>query len=173
MRLLVLLATLMPFGPAQAGPTQPDHGPQVARLEAGVFCALQAMDRMPAPGTEAGWIHVPTADIRFHWPDRQVVPAALGIAFGVEAQAVPGFSTAAAEARISRPGRSQPETWATGLSDAGAALTFFRFDTEAELVPGLWTLELWDGPIRLYRVEFDVVPAAALPEIAEACGAVS
>lgn len=173
MRALALIAALALPLPALAGPARPDHAPPIAALEVGVFCALQAMDRMPAPGTESGWIHVPTSEIRFHWPDRQVVPAALGLAFGVKALGSSGWTSIDAEARVYRPGRAEPEVWATGLSDAGFSIAFFRFDTEAELVPGLWTFEAWDGETRLYRVEFEVVPAAALPEIVEACGAVS
>jgi len=146
---LALLAT-----PCGAAPADPVHGPEIGTLEVGIFCALQAMDRMPAPGTASG-------------------PAAIGLAFGVRVTGVPGFATASAEARVTRPGRATPEVWATGLSDAGSSLAFFRFDTDDELVPGLWTFEVWDGEVRLYHAEFEIVPAAALPEITEACGAVS
>ena len=165
---LALLAT-----PCGAAPADPVHGPEIGTLEVGIFCALQAMDRMPAPGTASGWIHVPTTEIRFHWPDRQVVPAAIGLAFGVKALAAPGWSGAAVEARVTRPGRSRAETWETFISDSRESIAFFRFDSESELDPGLWTFEAWQGDARLYRVEFEVVPAAALPEIVEACGAVS
>lgn len=170
----IALALTLLACPALAAPAEPEAGPQLARLEVGVFCALQAMDRMPAPGTASGWIHVPTSEITFHWPDRQVVPAALGLAFGVRATGVPGFATSdGAEARVTRPGRTRPEVWASGISDAGDTLSFFRFDTLEELVPGLWTFEGWDGGTRLYHVEFEVVPAAAVPEIVGACGATS
>lgn len=172
MRLALLLTLLA--SPALAAPAEPQAAPQVARLEVGVFCALQAMDRMPAPGTASGWIHVPTSEITFHWPDRQVVPAALGLAFGVRAMGAPGFATSdGAEARVTRPGGTTPEVWSSGISDAGDTLSFFRFDTEDELLPGLWTFEGWDGETRLYHVEFEVVPAAAVPEIVDACGATS
>lgn len=173
MRRLALLLTLL-ASPALAAPAEPQAGAEVAWLEVGVFCALQAMDRMPAPGTASGWIHVPASEITFHWPDRQVVPAAIGLAFGVRVMGAPGFATSdGAEARVMRPGRTTPEVWASGISDAGDTLSFFRFDTPEELVPGLWTFEGWDGDTLLYRVEFEVVPAAALPEIVDACGAVS
>ncbi len=170
---LVLLLTLL-ASPALAAPAEPQAAPQVAWLEVGVFCAFQAMDRMPAPGTASGWIHVPTSEITFHWPDRQVVPAALGLAFGVRAMGAPGFATSdGAEARVTRPGGTAPEVWSSGISDAGDTLSFFRFDTEDELLPGRWTFEGWDGETRLYHVEFEVVPAAAVPEIVDACGATS
>lgn len=170
---LTLALTLAAAVRAVAGPAAPVTAPEIARIEVGVFCALQAMDRMPAPGTDAGWIHVPTGEVGFHWPDQRVVPAAIGIAFGVKATGIPGWASTAAEARVFRPGRKVPEAWKTGISDAGASIAFFRFDKEAELDPGLWVFEVWDGDRRLYRVEFDVVPAAGLPEIVEACQAVS
>jgi hypothetical protein len=159
--------------PAFAGPSAPVAAPEIAALEAGVFCALQAMDQMPAPGTESGWVHVPTTEIRFHWPERQVVPAALGLAFGVRATGRAGWASVDAEARVTRPGRATPEVWDTGISDAGASVVFFRFDTPDELLPGTWILEAWDGQTQLYRVEFEVVPASALPAIVDACGATS
>ncbi|OYW50712.1 MAG: hypothetical protein B7Z10_11880 [Rhodobacterales bacterium 32-66-7] len=172
MKGLALALTLV-AGPALGEPAPPAPGPMVARLEVGVFCALQAMDQMPAPGTISGWIHVVDRDIAFHWPDRQVVPAALGLAFGVKAALKPGASAPFAEMRIYKPGFATPEVWETAFSDLAPSLAFFRFDTPGELIPGLWRFEAWDGDIQLYTAEFEVVPAAALPDIAKACGAVS
>lgn len=160
--------------PGLAAPAEPEAAAGIEVLDVGVFCALQAMDRMPAPGTASGWLHVPTSEVTFHWPDRQVVPAALGLAFGVKAKGAPGFVTSPeTETRVLRPGATKPEVWANGISDGGYALSFFRFDTEDELIPGIWSFETWDGETRLYRVEFEVVPAEAVPEIALACGATS
>jgi hypothetical protein len=168
------LALSLLVAPAWAAPADPQSVPEIARLEVGIFCALQAMDRMPAPGTASGWIHVPTGEITFHWPDRQVVPAAIGLAFGVRATGAPGFITSTrAQVRVTRPGRAAPEVWDSGISDAGPALSFFRFDTPEELLHGLWTIEAWDGEAQLYRVEFEVVPASAVPDISDACGATS
>jgi hypothetical protein len=167
--LLALIAA-----PALADPASPQAAPQIGALRAGVFCALQTMDQMPAPGTASGWVHVPSGDITFHWPDRQVVPASIGLAFGVRATGAPGFSTSdRAEVRVTRPGGKVTDRWSSGVSDAGASVVFFRFDTFDELVTGLWAIEGWDGETLLYRVEFEVVPAAALPEITNACGAIS
>jgi hypothetical protein len=52
-------------------------------------------------------------------------------------------------------------------------LNFFRFDYDHELVPGIWRFEAWEAGTLLYSVEFEVVPAEALPQIAQACGATS
>lgn len=158
--------------PALSDPAPPQADPLVASLKVGVFCALQAMDQRPAPGTLSGWIHVPDGVIDFHWPDRQIVPASIGLAFGVKSQMIPGVF-ASGEMRVYRPGSSTPETWDSTFSDTGEQFGFFRFDREDELLPGLWRFEAWEGGTQLYSVEFEVVPAAALPEIAQACGATS
>jgi hypothetical protein len=172
MRLLSVLGLLV-AGPLFAEPAPPAPGPLVADLETGVFCALQAMDQAPAPGTLSGWIHVPEGEITFHWPDRQVVPAALGLAFGVKVRMVPGGQTAYGEMRVYRPGSDVPEIWSSSFSDLDDSVAFFRFDYDRELIAGIWRFEAWDGATQLYSVEFEVVPAAALPEIVQACGAVS
>lgn len=169
------LATLPRTAAAEAGatPMPPAKSEQIARLDLGVFCAYQSMDRAPAPGTEAGWIHVPKDDVSFHWEDQQVVPAVIGMAFGIKATGAKGWETEVGEARVYRPGRKTPEMWASDISEHGGTLAFFRFDRPDELVPGTWVIEGWDRDQMLYRVEFRVVPPEAMPEIAGACGATS
>lgn len=167
------LALLMALAaPLRAEPAAPEAGPDVASLRVGVFCALQAMNQRPAPGTRSGWIHVPEEDIDFHWPGRQVVPAQIGLAFGVKSRLAPGLFLPG-EMRVYRPGSTTPETWESSFTDLSDQFGFFRFDREDELLPGLWRFEAWSGTEQLYSVEFEVVPATALPEIAQACGAIS
>lgn len=172
-----LFAMLVPVPPVAAEPGAKPEPPvfaaTVASLEWGIFCALQEMDRAPAPGTASGWIHVPKDEIGFHWPDRQVVPAALGLGFGVRITARPGWDSAAGEARVWRPGAQAPETWPSDIYSFGPTMAFFRFDTPDELQTGTWVFEGWDGDRRLYRAEFEVVSAEAVPGIAQACGATS
>lgn len=158
---------------ALAEPAAPDAGPMVEEIKVGVFCALQSMAQQPAPGTLSGWIHVPDGEIEFHWPGRQVVPAALGLAFGVTARLAPGQSVTQGEMRVFRPGSATPEYWSTAFSDVEDQVSFFRFDDESELITGIWRFEGWDGRTLLFSVEFEVVPAAALPTIVDACGAVA
>lgn len=158
---------------AMAEPAAPVSAPKVGLLELGVFCTPAEMGEAPAPGTLSGKVHVPFDDIRFDWPGRQTVPAEIGLAFGVRAELAPGTAVALGEVRIYLPGRDRPETWATSFSDLGQTFSFFSFDRRDELIPGLWRFEAWDGPDRLYQVEFEVVSAASQPGLAAACGAVS
>lgn len=170
--LQAVAALALSAGIGGADPAPPKFDPAVASLRVGVFCALQAMDRRPAPGTLSGWIHVPESEIDFHWPDRQVVPAAIGLAFGVKSVMAPG-TFAKGQMRVYRPGSSAAETWDSTFADTSEQFAFFRFDRTDELIPGLWRFEAWEAETMLYSVEFEVVPAAALPEIAQACGATS
>lgn len=170
--LRILVLALLTATPLCADPAPPQAGPEVASLTVGVFCALQAMDQRPAPGTRSGWIHVPDSEIDFHWPGRQVVPAQIGLAFGVKSRLAPGLFLTG-EMRVYAPGASTPETWESTFTDLSDQFGFFRFDREDELIPGIWRFEAWSGGQRLYQVQFEVVPAAALPDIAQACGAIS
>ena len=172
MRTLALAIGLALTTPLRTDPAPPQAVTSVARLEVGVFCALQAMDQRPAPGTLTGWIHVPDSVIDFHWPDRQVVPAQIGLAFGIKSRMAPGLFLDG-EMRVYRPGSSTPETWDSSFTDLSDQFAFFRFDREDELIPGPWRFEAWAGDELLYTVPFEVVPAEALPEIAQACGGIS
>lgn len=167
------IAALWLAGATLADPLPPSAGPAVGEIKVGVFCALQSMAQQPAPGTLSGWIHVPDGEVEFHWPDRQVVPAALGLAFGVKARLVPEQNVTQGEMRVFRPGSDVAEYWATAFSDLDDSVSFFRFDDESELITGIWRFEGWDGRTQLFSVEFEVVPATALPAITDACGAVA
>ncbi|MGL5012488.1 MAG: hypothetical protein ACRC6I_21685, partial [Paracoccaceae bacterium] len=83
----------------------------------------------------------------------------------------PGQFIGGVEIRVYRPGRPTPETWDTTYNDTDPGISFFRFDTADELIPGLWAFEAWQADTRLYRVEFDVIPPDQIPGIADACGA--
>ena len=170
--LCALVLALLTATPLWADPAPPQAGPEVATLTVGVFCVLQAMDQRPAPGTRSGWIHVPEGEIDFHWPGRQIVPARIGLAFGVKSRLAPGLFLSG-EMRVYRPGATAPETWESTFTDLSDQFGFFRFDREDELIPGPWRFEAWAGEQRLYTVEFEVVPAEAVPDVAQACGAIS
>lgn len=150
----------------------PELDAEIADIKWGIFCALREMDRVPAPGTLSGWMHVPKEKLDFHWPHHRVVPAALGLAFGVRARLAEGAAPIEVEIRVYRPGLDRPDVWTSWLGES-FNLVFFRFDTEDELLTGRWRFEAWNGERQLYAVDFQVVPAAALAGIADICGATS
>jgi len=171
-RAAALIWTLM-ASLATAEPAAPVLSPTVGLLEIGIFCTPTEMGEAPAPGTLSGKVHVPIDDIFFDWPDRQTVPAEIGLAFGVRAQLAPGNAVPFGEVRVYLPGRAKPEIWGSSFTDLGKTFSFFSFDREEELIPGIWRFEAWDDVNRLYLVEFEVVPAVSEPGITGACGAVS
>ncbi|MBE2276901.1 MAG: DUF3859 domain-containing protein [Rhodobacteraceae bacterium] len=170
----LILPVILAVTPALADPGPPFAASVVAQLDWGIFCSGEAMDRAAAPDTDSGFIHVPRRSLSFHWPGVRRVPAALGLAFGVEAMAQPGM-VQPVEIRVFHPDRPLPERWDSTLSDTAASLVFFRFDRADELTPGIWAIEAHDGAddgaSLLYRVEFEIVPAEALPEMVHACEA--
>ncbi len=172
MRRIILSVLILPLMvlAAMAKPAAPYRDPALAHITFGLFCAITTTGQTDAPGTTSGWIHTTQDAPAFHWPGQRTVPAVLGLAFGVRAQTQPGIAFPDAEMRVYRPGTERPDIWSSPMSDTGPALAFFRFDTDAERIPGLWVLEAWSGPTRLYRVEFDVVPATTGNPIAQACG---
>jgi Domain of unknown function (DUF3859) len=171
LRILILLL-VTPLA-AFAKPATPVWSPPIADISFGIFCAIQSEGEAPAPGTRSGIIHTVIDDPAFHWPGQRRVPASLGLAFGVKSRTQPGIALPFAEMHVYRPGDSIPDIWTSGISDTDPSFAFFRFDTDDELIPGIWVFEAWDAGKRLFRVEFDVVPADQGIGIAAACGGTS
>jgi hypothetical protein len=163
MRITTLLAALLVFLAfrAVAEPAAPEQSPLIAELKFGVLCAVESVGKDEAPDTLSGFINLVDPSTDFDWPGQRVVPATIGLGFGVRVQAAPGVQIPEGEIRVYRPGMSKPESWMTEIGDAGSTLAFFSFDTEPELMPGLWIMEGWDQDTRLFRVEFDIVPDTA------------
>lgn len=167
--LILMLCPALVF----AKPAAPDIAPPLGTVTFGIFCTIAVSGQTDAPGTLTGFIHTVDEAPGFDWSGQRTVPASLGIAFGVKAQTTLGTSVPFAVMHVFRPGRPLPDVWTAGFDDTDPSFAFFRFDTEAELIPGLWAFEAWDAGKRLYRVEFEIVPADQAIGIASACGGVS
>lgn len=166
---LALLALLaLAAGPAAAGPRL---GPGLDWLVQGLFCAPPEGARLEAPGTIAGWIHVPDAPIEMV-AQGAMAPAILGMGFGV------WFQRAGTDAMVLRHVVTHPPMTAAGItrqtwesvSEGGQPdAIFFQFDLPEELVPGEWTFQAFAGETELFHVPFTVVPAEQMPEVAGLC----
>jgi hypothetical protein len=167
-RSAILTGLLLLAGAARADVPAPEHSADIGTLDAVIICSPAKTHREPAPGTEAGYIQVPDEAIAITRKG-QLVPDALGMAFGVAAISL--RDVAPVTMRVYRPGRDQPETYLADFSAGVESTEFFSFDEESERVPGIWTFEAWDGATRLYRVSFEVVPQDAAPGIVADCQA--
>ena len=171
MRALILaLLVALTAAPLWADPAPPEAGPGIELVNIGIYCVPSETRQQAAPETELGYINLYEGVPRFTH-HRQTVPAILGLSFGVHFVADRDI----AEVRVEtwRPGAARPDAWPAALTAGSAQSNGFTFETTDEMQTGLWRMEAWDGSVLLYRVEFDVLPADALPGIGPDCDLMS
>lgn len=153
-----------------AGPAAADG---VTLLESGLFCASpRTEESRPAPDTVEGVVHEMQSgpfDVA-----GQVVPLVPGLAFGIR------FRSDLTKDRVVRmvtlhpplgPEGQTRSSWETVLQAGAVRARAFSFDHAYELVPGTWTMEVWEGSEVLLSVPFAVTtaPVSAVDGI---CGTV-
>ena len=144
----------------------------IAELVFGVYCAEPPARVEEAPDTATGILNIVPRlpDIRFA---QQVVPAAVGIGFGVLSRATPGVVHDPVTVTVTHPPYPDSgisvETWVTTIDDLDLGLTGFSFDTEGELVTGTWSFTATTGTRELYHVSFDVVPPELAGQVMATC----
>ena len=102
-----------------------------------------------------------------------VVPAALGMSFGVQAQAVSPAGVPDVTITVVHPpfqvGGPTQQAFSTEISGAGMSGFYYRFDTPEELAPGAWRIQATAAGQLLYAVDFEVVRPAANDGLLRAC----
>ncbi|GAB5448847.1 DUF3859 domain-containing protein [Gymnodinialimonas sp.] len=166
------LCALLLAVPATAQQTNPRVSPLLADLIYGLYCAQEPDRRDPAPGTASGVINlVPLIpDFQFR---QKLVPAEIGIGFGVLATAPPGVLHDPVTVTVTHPpypdSGIEVETWVTDIDD-GLNLIGFSFDHAHELVLGEWTFsaQTLDGE-ELFHIAFEVIAPELMPQVISAC----
>lgn len=172
MKLLLLscFAIVMSAGSAQA---ENFRAPEIAFLEAGILCGPETTGTLPAPGTIEGATHIIENEPDFV-STVQVVPAVLGLGFGVKSQSVMPDGIDSVEIFVSHPEMGETaaaiQSFTTRISGANPSLTFYQFDHIYELVHGTWKFMARSGETTLYAVSFEVVDPRLVPELASLCG---
>lgn len=141
-------------------------------LEAGIFCPPETAGATLAPDTLAGSTHVIDVDPPFV-SHRRMVPAVLGVGFGIKAQSAMPEGITTVTARVTHPpmgpeGRTT-QSFVTAISGQTPSVTFYQFDHSYELVTGTWTIAGYDDGVQLFAVSFEVVAPDRLPELSRAC----
>lgn len=152
------------------------ESPLLGFFEAGVLCAQDGGIAREAPDTIAGSTHV-VEDAPPFVSTGRVVPAVIGIGFGVRTGLVGEFGQDDVVMSVTHPAMrgegagvtQQSFVTSIGTEDA-PGITFYQFDYGYELALGEWTMTATYEDITLYQTTFTVVPPAALPELAEICG---
>ena len=173
---LAVCAALSPAGAAADAPPAERPNPYVSgsieTLVHGVYCAEGPVELEEAPGTAAGVVNIVPG-----LPEMRavttLVPARIGVGFGVLVTPAPGAVSGPVDVTITHPpypdSGIEVERWSTLLEGGRPGLVGFSFELESELVPGPWRIEGRDGGALLFDVRFEVVPAAALPDLAQGC----
>jgi len=175
MRLTLTLAvTLLPLAlSAQSSLPADMVGARIASLDSGVICAPEVVGQSPAPGTVAGFTNIIEVDPPFV-TGGQLVPAVLGIGFGVRAMTRDVAGLSDVMMTVTHPPMGDDgltvQQFFTSISGTEQSFTFYQFDQEYELLPGIWTMEAAIDGVVLYHATFEVVPPQALPQLATLCG---
>ena len=170
MRLVLgLIFGLCSAASATIAPAPPVKSADLADFSVGVLCSPRVIDRAAAPNTSLGYTSVVAAVPKFNFA-QQLVPAALGVSFGV--RFTPAHALAGVRNLTYRPGVATPDVY---YSDVRAKPIYrgFGFEEPDELILGKWRLESWHGDQLLYRVDFEVVPAQSLPDVQAQCQSMS
>ncbi|MBY4894615.1 DUF3859 domain-containing protein [Rhodobacteraceae bacterium N5(2021)] len=169
--LLTLCLMLLP-PPSTAQEANPRVSPLLAELVYGLYCAQEPDRRDPAPGTASGVINmVPMIpDFQFR---QKLVPAEIGIGFGVLATAPPDVLHDPVTVTVTHPpypdSGIEVEQWITDVDD-GQNLMGFSFDHAHELVLGEWTFTAHTlAGEELFHIAFEVIAPELMPQVISTC----
>lgn len=147
--------------------------PNVDMLEYGVVCDyLPDGAAIPAPDTNAGQIRRGGDAILFDI-ETDIVPARVGVAFGIRVLLNDAFDTHPVTMVTRHPTFGSQyldsESWQSTLTGGVTSSRYFVFEFEYELTPGLWTMDIYlDGDL-LVRKGFDVVNPDQHPDLSDPC----
>ncbi|MEO1640767.1 MAG: DUF3859 domain-containing protein [Pseudomonadota bacterium] len=145
----------------------------ISNVEVGIVCPPEPIGSTPAPGTIAGATHIIVEEPQFVSVG-SVVPAAIGVGFGVKSQAVDPAGLGAITMVLTHPPMGDAQItlqqFQTSISGQDPSLTFYQFDYPYELVEGTWMFTAMQGEQALFSVSFEVVDPLGMPSLAEMCG---
>ncbi len=141
-------------------------------LQYGVYCAEGPIELQEAPDTAAGVVNIVPG-----LPEMRAVTtlvlAQIGIGFGIVVEARDGLVLDPATVTITHPPYPdtgiEVERWVTSIDGDGPGLIGFSFEVDSELVTGRWTFEAEHQGELVFRIDFEVVPPALLPDLAQGC----
>jgi hypothetical protein len=173
MKHVLALLVCAPLAAFAQSPLPDITTPAMASVQAGVICAPDSLGVQDAPGTVAGTTHIIDEEPPFVAATRRV-PAVLGIGFGIKSRTSDVNGMTGVQMTVTHPpmgdSGATAQTFATTIRGTDPSLTFYQFDFDYELLPGIWQMEASFAGKTLYRTTFEVVPANQVPELAEICG---
>lgn len=141
------------------------RAPGAAFFATGAFCAVEIVGEEVAEGTLSGTINLVDGPPEFYAAG-PVVPAQIGIGFGIHLDVDPDFAGHATVTTTHPPmGTSgiTSQTWQTTYTAGNLAYNGFTFEFDYELVVGPWTISAEADGREIYFAEFDVVDPMFAP----------
>lgn len=171
-RIFILAVITLPVA-LIAAPQRDKISPDVASFETGVICAPPSVGEAAAPGTVAGTTHIIDVEPPFVSVNNRV-PAVLGIGFGAKTMVenIAGIEnvTMTITHPPMGPTKATSQTYQSYISGVDPSLTFYQFDFDYELLPGIWQMQAEAEGRVIYRTTFEVLPPDRVPELASICG---
>ncbi len=168
---LIALTSLLP-GAVFAAPQALEYDSTRFKLQQGVYCKQKTIDTLAAPNTEAGEVN-----IFEHTPDflavTNVVPATLGIGFGIKAETLDGALYDPVVITVTHPPfhgtGTTVQSYQSTIGDSGGSITAYSFDIPRELAIGTWTFTVSADGRDLFTARFEIVAPGAAPNYAAFC----
>jgi len=163
LRALIFLASLLPLT-ARADP-------QVLSVQSGFLCNVIDSGSELAEDTLEGRTDLMDAHMLRVIPT-SIAPAARGIHIGVVLQRDPLYTSPVRAVTTHPPmgpdGVTQ-QSFFTNQTPDGMIGVGWEFEFAYEMLPGDWSIALYDGDILLHRARFTVVPPALFPQDIDLC----
>ncbi len=146
--------------------------PPMALVEAGVICDIRPEEQRAAPGTVSGVLNLVRQSAPIDVPS-PMVPAELGLSFGIRAQLLPegegGTYTVVVTHPPMGPNGQEVEAWDALMAPGDPALNLFTFEKPYELVEGPWRFQLVKEDEVLLQQDFLVTPKGTVPAVQKTC----
>ncbi|EPX82246.1 DUF3859 domain-containing protein [Salipiger mucosus] len=168
----LLLPILLAGLPALAEPPRSFTRDPVVLVDHGIICQTTPEGAREAPDTLAGHINLIRQSQDMDITTR-VVPAKLGISFGVKFMLAPGSGSQQVQVVVRHPPMGpegiERESWTATPDETGPSLNLFSFEHPFEMQPGPWSFTLLQEGEVLMEQHFEVVSELAAPAVLSAC----
>lgn len=141
------------------------NAPGARFFDYGPFCAIETVDHQVAEDTISGVLNLveTTPTLYSHGP---LVPAQIGIGFGVLIDVAPDFAGPATVVTTHPPmgpNGVTRQTWTTDYVTGDTSYNGFTFEYDYELVKGPWSISASNNGRLIYEAYFTVVDPMTLP----------
>jgi hypothetical protein len=138
----------------------------------GVICDVELQGNRPAPETYSGTLNLIAQDRAIDVETVQV-PAELGLSFGIRAALTPGASVPDVTVIVTHPPMGQNavtvERWSAAMNFGEASLNLFTFESDYELLEGMWLFQLEREGKVLLQQPFEVTAPGTVPVVQDTC----